>query len=402
MTVAVEKLRVAVFNTQPPHRYFGGVERRILETGKRLNGKVEFTVYSGTKAGFRSRANLDGVSVVPCRSTDYLFPLDNWTFNRSLSKMTGKIQADICEAHNVSGYGFQKALKKQNIKTPFITTVHGVLADEYTQAQAHQSTSSRGKLANYFMKRLANIEKESAQNANLVVTISKYSQKKIEELYCVDPAKIRIVPNGVDPEKFKPNQNYLKNCKHPTAEDGQVVLFVGRLIPRKGVGYLIEAAKQVVKEHSQTRFVVAGDGPLKSRLIADVNNARLGSNFDFIGDVAEGDLPRLYSCADVFAFPSIQEGQGIVLLEAQASALPVVAFDVSGVSEAVVDKETGLLVEPDVTAFAQALLNVLSDEALRQRLGAEGRKRILKELTWDLCAEKMLIVYREAAQLSRA
>ena len=117
-----QKLKVAVFNTQPPHLYFGGVERRILETSKRLAPEVETTVYSGTKKGFSKSTVLDGIEVIPCKSTDRLYPLDNWMFNRSIARMVDSIEADVYEAHAVSGYGFVKALKKRKISKPFIQT----------------------------------------------------------------------------------------------------------------------------------------------------------------------------------------------------------------------------------------------------------------------------------------
>ncbi|MCW4017210.1 MAG: glycosyltransferase family 4 protein [Candidatus Bathyarchaeota archaeon] len=398
----MKKLSLAVFNTQPPHLYLGGVERRILETGKRLSSEVDFTVYSGTKAGFHTPTTVDGVSIVPCSSTDRVFPLDNLTFNRTLSKMANKINADVHESHNVSGYGFQNALKRRGVKAPFITTVHGVLADEYAQVQARGCMSTRAKTANFFMKRLAKIEEESAKKADFVVTISQYSKQKIVELYGVNPEKIRIVPNGVDPERFKPDaEGCRREFKARIGADGrQVVLFVGRLIPRKGLSYLIQAAKNIVQGRNQTLFVIVGDGPSKSSLEAEVAQANLSGNFLFLGDVSETDLSAAYACAEVFVFPSIQEGQGIALLEAQASATPVVAFNVSGVSEAVLTGETGLLVEPaDSDAFADAVLKLLSDASLRQSMGVNGRKYIVSELTWDVCAQKMLGVYREAQQM---
>ena len=395
----MEKLRVAVFNTQPPHLYFGGVERRIMETGKRLSGEVDFTVYSGTKAGFHTPANVDGVKIVPCSSTDRIFPLDNWTFNRTLKKMFSRFQTDVYESHNVSGYGLQKALQTHNAKTPFITTVHGVLADEYAQAQSRGVTSARGRLANFFMKQLAKIEGESARNASLVVTISRYSKQKIVKLYGVDESKIRIVPNGVDPQKFKPSSDCSMVKERIRAGNRPIVLFVGRLIPRKGLYYLVEAARRVVRENNETLFVIVGDGPLKSQIASKVAQAGLARNFAFLGDVAETELPTLYGCADVFAFPSVQEGQGIVLLEAQAAALPVAAFNVSGVTEAVIDKQTGLLVDLGIGNLADAILALLSDANLRRSLGTSGREHMLRELTWDICAKKMLAAYQEASQL---
>jgi glycosyltransferase involved in cell wall biosynthesis len=107
----------------------------------------------------------------------------------------------------------------------------------------------------------------------------------------------------------------------------------------------------------------------------------------------------LYDCADVFALPSIQEGQGIALLEAQSSAKPVVAFNVGGVKEAVLDGESGLLV-PQVNSnmLAEAVLKLLSNSSLRQRMGAKGREFVLGNFSWDVCARKLLRVYSEATR----
>jgi glycosyltransferase involved in cell wall biosynthesis len=161
--------------------------------------------------------------------------------------------------------------------------------------------------------------------------------------------------------------------------------------------FLVEAAKKIVKKYSGTKFVIVGEGPLKNRLLSYLETANLSGNFKFLGNVKEDMLPALYNCADVFALPSIQEGQGIVLLEAQASAKPVVAFDVGGVNEAVRNGETGLLVKRGSSEeLADALLKLLSDKALREKMGANGRRFVIENFTWDICAQKMLNVYHEA------
>jgi glycosyltransferase involved in cell wall biosynthesis len=394
------KFRLAVFNTQPPHLYFGGVERRIIETTKRLS-QAEITVYSGTKAGFKKPRVIDGVNFVPCYSTDKLFPLDNWFFNRSLSKKASEINADVYEAHLSSGYGLLKALKKQGSCKPFIHTIHGVLADEHEQARRNDYPSFRDRVANQFLYRLAKLEEETAKNATLIVTVSRHSLEKIQKYYHVDKAKVRVVPNGVDPEKFKPVKDRKAMKRQFGLDDKPVVLFVGSLIPRKGLPFLIEAAKKLVKNHSDAMFVLVGDGPLKSQLIASLDKANLSDNFLFLRGLAENALAAVYNCADVFVLPSIQEGQGIVLLEAQASAKPVVAFNVGGVNEAVLDGETGLLVNRGSSdALADALLKLLSDELLREKMGAKGRKFVMDNFTWDVCAERMLTVYREALEVT--
>jgi glycosyltransferase involved in cell wall biosynthesis len=373
------------------------VEKRIIETAKRLQNQADITVYSGTKAGFKEPATIDGVSFVPCYSTDRIFPLDNWFFNRSISKKTGVFDADVYEAHAVSGYGLLKALNNQGIKKPFVHTIHGVLADEYEQARENRYQSFRGRIANYFMHQLAKLEEETAKNSTLIVTISQYSLGKIKQFYNVDEAKVRIVPNGVDPEKFKPFEDQAAVKRQFGLGNEPCVLFVGSLIPRKGLPFLVEAAKKIVKEYRETKFIIVGEGPLKNQLLRKLEAANLSGNFTFLGNVKEDMLPAVYNCADVFALPSIQEGQGIVLLEAQASAKPVVAFDVGGVNEALLNVETGLLVKRGSTdKFADAIMKLLSDTALREKMGANGRRFVAENFTWDICAQKMLNVYHEA------
>jgi glycosyltransferase involved in cell wall biosynthesis len=392
----MKKLNVAIFNTQPPHLYFGGVERRIIETTKRLQNEVNATVYSGTKGGFKKPATVNGLNLVPCFSTDTLYPIDNWFFNKTLADATDTIKADVYEAHTVSGYGFLNTLKKRNTKKPFIQTVHGVLADEYAQSFQDGSPTFRGKLANLIMWQLSKLEQKSVKNATLTVTISKYSFEKIVQFYDADKTKIRIVPNGVDTQKFKPTKNCGK-IKHQIGINNKLcVLFVGRLIPRKGLPFLIEAAKDVIKEFSQTMFVIAGDGPLKNNLLSHLERINLSDNFAFLGDVNEKLLPTLYNCADVFALPSIQEGQGIALLEAQATGKPVVAFNVGGVKEAMLDKETGLLVKPDSHELANAIMKLLSSWSLREKMGQKGQEFVSSKFSWDICAQKMLHAYYEA------
>jgi glycosyltransferase involved in cell wall biosynthesis len=392
------KLKVAVFNTQPPHLYFGGVERRIFETAKILVNKVDTTVYSGTKRGFNKTTMIDGITFTPCFSTDVLYPLDNWVFNQSLQGMVDNIKADIYEAHTVSGYGFLKTLKKRKFSRPFIQTIHGVLADEYIQSSKSMSPSIRMKLSNVFLWHLARIEKEAARDATLIVTVSRYSAHRIVQLYDVDETKIRIIPNGVDLQKFKPAEDCEKAKDRIGGNSKHVILFVGNLIPRKGLHFLIEAAKHIIKENRETKFVVVGDGPLKNHLISHSKEQGVSDNFAFLGYVPEDTLHRLYNCADVFASPSIQEGQGITLLEAQATAKPVVAFNVTAITEVVKNKETGLLVKPNSYELANAILTLLSDKPLREKMGRSGREFVSKTFSWDVCAQKMFQVYSEAAE----
>ena len=206
-----------------------------------------------------------------------------------------------------------------------------------------------------------------------------------------------MVPNGVDPEKFKPIEDTSAAKQKFGLDDEPIVLFVGSLIPRKGLPFLVKAAEKIIKEQPKTLFVIVGTGPLKNQLLDTIEAAKLSGSFRFLGNAKDDSLPLIYNFADVFVLPSIQEGQGIVLLEAQASAKPVVAFEVGGISEAFVNNETGLLINPGNTEeLANGVTKLLSDKALSEKMGANARRFVMHNFTWDICAQKMLRVYREA------
>jgi glycosyltransferase involved in cell wall biosynthesis len=394
----MKKFRLGIFNTQPPQCYTGGVERRINETASRLANQVDITVYSGTKSGFKTSTTINEVNIVPLHSTDRKYPLDSWSFNRTVAKTF--FDKDIYELHNDSGYGLFKSLKKQTAKKPCIHTIHGVLAEEVTQAKLSGHVTFQDRLANYFMSYLSRLEKKTAKGADLVVTITNYSFEKIQMHYDIAPEKIRIVSNGVDTEKYCPVLNCAElKQQFGLKETSPTALFVGNLIPRKGLTYLIEAAQQVVKTYPDTQFIIVGDGPLKSHLIERLVAVKLLDNFVFMSGLSDDKLSAVYGCSDVFVLPSIQEGQGIVLLEALASGKPVVAFDIGGVNEVIINGETGLLVRNrNSEELAEALLRLLGNVELQKKMGLSGRRFVEGNFTWDICARKMFKIYCEALE----
>jgi glycosyltransferase involved in cell wall biosynthesis len=178
---------------------------------------------------------------------------------------------------------------------------------------------------------------------------------------------VRVIPSGVD----------LPAEVGEEAEPPEV-LYAGRLSAEKGVLDLVEAADGIP-------LVVAGDGPLRAR----VPGAR--------GFVPHDALQDLYARAAVVACPSHREGFGVACLEAMAHGRPVVAGDVGGLRDLVLDGETGYLVAPrDVPALRDALERLLADPDLRRRLGAAGRERAGRHFSWDTVTAATLAVYEEA------
>lgn len=210
---------------------------------------------------------------------------------------------------------------------------------------------------------------------------------------------ITVVPPGVDTERFVPldergRREARQRLGLPSA--GPLVVGLSRLVPRKGFDTVIRAVATLVPRFPELTLALAGggrDGDRLHRLAAEV-----GAPVRFLGRVANEDLPALYGCGDVFAMVCRnrwggleQEGFGIVFVEAAAAGVPQVAGRSGGSHEAVVDGETGFVIDAptDSAQVAAAIGRLLDDPALRHRMGAAARERAAAEFSYDVLAERL-------------
>ena len=224
------------------------------------------------------------------------------------------------------------------------------------------------------------------------LTVSQYSAATLR----APPAKTRIVYGGADPTRYRPER----------AQARTGVLFVGRLTPHKGVDRLLralpgDAELTIVGTAGHDRTAPERDYPDHLRRLA------AGRHVRFQDAVPERALPGLHRRAAVFVLPSvdrtcygrpvaISELLGLSVLEAMASATPVVASRIGGVPEVVVDGETGFLVEPgDVDALYDRIASLLADRRLARRLGDNARAAVTERFTWQACARRCVAAYRE-------
>ncbi|MBI2909972.1 MAG: glycosyltransferase family 4 protein [Chloroflexi bacterium] len=204
------------------------------------------------------------------------------------------------------------------------------------------------------------------------------------------PGYYNIIPNGIDVVRFSGEKPPLERHR-----DGKLnILFVGRLEKRKGVDCLLKAYVLVKREFPDSRLIVAGpETGLREGYEKFVREKGL-RDVVFAGYVSDEDLPRYYETADVFCAPATGwESFGIVLLEAMASARPIVASDIEGYAGVVTHGSEGLLVPPkDEKALAMALGHLLADKELRQRMGARGREKA-QEYSWERVSRRVANYY---------
>ena len=207
------------------------------------------------------------------------------------------------------------------------------------------------------------------------------------------------VPPGVDTERLRPLRADARRRARALLGlplDAPVVVSVSRLVPRKGMDVLIDAAAALVPSFPGLTVAIAGSGRDRARLDARIRAT--GAPVRMLGRVSDDDLPRLYGVADAFVMACRdrwlgleQEGFGIVFLEAAACGVPQVAGRSGGADEAVVQGETGLVVDDprDPGRVAGALRRLLTDDELRRRMGRAGRRRARTGFAWDLLAHRL-------------
>lgn len=220
------------------------------------------------------------------------------------------------------------------------------------------------------------------------------NQRLLNEGYLEE--RIVKIPNGVDTKIFSP----LSGLKREQLRDKfgfsgkQVFLYSGRLVKGKGLELLVKAMADVVKINKDAMLVVIGSGNLEDNFKKMVNTSGLENCVRCEGVVE--NVCEYLNAADIFIFPSLREGMPNSLLEAMACGLPVIASRIGGVVDVVEDGKSGILFEAgDVSGLASAMIRFLKDTELRQRLGAEARKRIVDNFSIEKVADEYIKLYKK-------
>jgi glycogen synthase len=261
------------------------------------------------------------------------------------------------------------------------------------------------------------IERTAYENADGVIAVSQAMKDDVQSLYGVDPARVRVIHNGIDPDEYhpRPDDDTLRRLGVDPALP--IVLFVGRITRQKGILHLVRAIRHLTPGLQVVLCAGAPDTPeIGAEMSALVEEARRDSEarIVWIRDMLpKRDTITLYTHAAVFVCPSVYEPFGIINLEAMACETPVVASAVGGIPEIVVPGETGLLVpfeplgggdpEPrDPDAFARALAaavnTLMADPERRAAMGVAARARVLAQFSWRRIAQLTLDFYRELAR----
>jgi D-inositol-3-phosphate glycosyltransferase len=245
-------------------------------------------------------------------------------------------------------------------------------------------------------------ENHVAHLADCLIAATSSEKAQLIDLYGVDPAKIAIVPPGVDLGRFAPTKRCVAKRRLGLPKTERLILFVGRIEPLKGIDTLLEAVSLLQQQHpaalENVRVGLIGGNPHApdaelSRLLALHAQLKLGETVEFLGARDQNQLPDYYAAASVVVMPSHYESFGMVALEAMAMGTPVIASRVGGLAHLVRDGETGFLMPPrQPQALADRLHCLLTDDALLKELSTQAQQ-YAQTYNWANVVDRMLDVY---------
>ena len=312
----------------------------------------------------------------PLRTRTGFHTLDRWLYNAGVAAAPPR-QADLVVGCDLDGFLWARRRGRR----PFVVMLKGIIADELR--------NERG-LVRVLLGVQARWERRNTARADAVVVPSRYSAAVAAEVYGVPAARIGVVPEGIDLAAWR--ARLAAAPRRPRA--GPTVLAVGRTYARKRFPDLLHAAARLKPAIPGLRVRVVGKGPEWDALVRLHAELGLGDTVALRGDVSWDELAEEYVNADCFCLPSVQEGFGIVFLEAMAAGLPVVACRAAAVPEVVREGETGVLVPPRAPpALADALADLLRSPERARALGGAARVRVA-DYAVERVAERFLDTVR--------
>ncbi|MFI5884596.1 glycosyltransferase family 4 protein [Streptomyces sp. NPDC051554] len=297
---------------------------------------------------------------------------------------------DIVHDNQTLGYGLLG-----DVGAPLVTTIHHpITVDRQLELDAAENWRQRMSKRRWYA--FTRMQKRVARRLPSVLTVSGTSRQEIIDHLGVRDDRIHVVHIGADTDLFSPN---------PAVPQvpGRIVTTSSADVPLKGLVFLVEALAKVRTEHPDAHLIVVGKRPTEGPVAQAVERYGLEGAVDFVKGISDAELVDLVRSAEVACVPSLYEGFSLPAAEAMATGTPLVATTGGAIPEvAGRDGETCLAVPPaDPGALATALSRLLADPALRARLGAAGRERVLARFTWAKAAEGTAARYREAIAAGR-
>lgn len=338
------------------------------------------------------------VSYVP---KEKLYELFDEFYNGFLSFIDNKNPYELFHGHYWDG-GKIALMAHEQFKKPLIQNFHSLGRVKFLTQKEYLWTVDEKKI---FEDRFE-LESKIADKASVIISLSESEKKDLKNLYEVSTDKIKVIPGGVCPSRFAKHSKSEAREMLNLNKDNFIILFVGRLEWRKGVGTLITATEFLKDAIPNIKTIIVGGSIFgESKNEADVKEyERLSEHARFLniedkivftGQISDEDIPSYYKSADIFVIPSYYEPFGLVALEAMAAKTPTIASRKGGLKTIIEDNRTGLLFTPrNPEDLKDKILKIYNSPELGASLAEEAYKEIESKYSWNIIVKKIADLYK--------
>lgn len=389
-------MKICLLSWEFPPRIVGGIARHVFGLAKALTkegndvgvvtldfpGSPDYEEVEGFKV-YRSKTEIGHPNFL---TWAFLF---NHFLEKQLAVANKDSDFDLIHIHDwlvaPAGIGFKHLLRK-----PLVCTMHST---EHGRSSLHGPDS--------YM--IDGLEWWACYEAARIIVTSNSMKGEVCGHFQVSGEKADVIPNAIEVEKYAVGiDRWSARRRFGVGDHEKLVLYVGRLVPQKGIEHLIRATPHVSRRFPDAKFVIVGEGWMRGHLEWLADQSRQRWRINFTGFISDDDLVALTKSADVMVVPSVYEPFGIVALEAMAARVPVVASQVGGLAEVVEHDKTGVYAYPGSSdSIAWAIERVLSDPGYRDWLVKNAFEAIKNRFSWEAVAKQTVGVYKRVLEMDR-
>lgn len=363
-------MRIAIVITRFPPKWLAGAEIATYNLAKYLSLQGhEIHVFTSFDEGIEKSYTENGFQI---HRIDFprlkIIGLPIFWLKACLS--IKKLNPDLIHTQTIHT-SFLGLVLKVFLKKPYIVWARG--SDVYLSEQ---------------YKFLKPFTKSILKHATVVIALTKDMQNAITRIY---PRDVEVVPNGIDTSRFDNIES-----KKEKINSGKKLLYVGRLVPVKGVVDLIDSMKYIIEKNQDVELIIIGDGTLRKELENKSRDNGLSDHICFKGEVPNEVIPQCMISADIFILPSYSEGFPNCLLEAMAAGLPIVCTNIKGLPDIVEDNINGFLVQPnDPKSICEKVNILLDNDLLRDKISKNNLEKV-QLYSWENIVKKLEEIYEKA------
>jgi glycogen synthase len=389
-------MKILMISWEYPPKIVGGISRVVYDLAHKLsedeNNEVHVvTLWDHGAKEFEKEGNVYVHRVFTYNVQPYNFEMWVLQMNYAIIEYCIRLineygKFDIIHAHDWI-VCYAATVIKHAYTIPCVATVH---ATEHGRNWGIHNDTQRY---------IHNVEWFLTYEAWKVIVNSHYMKNEVNSIFSLPDDKVRIIPNGVDHNKFNGVERDLEFRRKYALDKEKIVFFVGRLVNEKGVQILIDAVPKIISHYYDTKVIIAGKGPELENLKTKTRWMNISDKVYFTGYISDEDLAKLYKCADIAVFPSLYEPFGIVALEGIVAGANVVVSDTGGLGEIINHGVDGMKsFTGNANSLADSIIEILYNSERAEDMKKEAIAKVKNIYNWDIIAKSTMDVYKEVLE----